>query len=339
MVRTNWYNYISGFYFLASVVGSWIGSLLLSQHVYLLNGLSIACYALTACLSLTIPSQCGREEPDEQDDESSELIESDQEDDNYGSSQPSSAESAMLSHNPDSKVTLARSLFFVPKLTAIPNQSSILRVLFRSWHTSYQSLLNLFSTSFPTSTILLIYLLNGIATRVEVLLPQYTSLLLSWPLATVNAAMALKNLVTALFLFMLPTLRRFYLEPRMSVQQTDLFITQISLVANTLGVIGLGVSAPTWFFLLSLCVYTSGMGLADSLTSYGTFTLPAGETVAEFYVRTGLIVTIASLVAGPLWSALFGTVLRSGILPLGLPFWLCAGLFGAGIAGVARLKR
>ena len=124
----------------------------------------------------------------------------------------------------------------------------------------------------------------------------------------------------------------------MGVQQIDLFITQMSLVANTLGVIGLGLSAPAWFFVLSLCVYTSGMGLADSLTSYGTFTLPAGEKVAEFYVRTGLINTIASLVAGPLWSALFSFVLKGAVLPLGLPFWLCAGLFGAGIAGVSVLR-
>ncbi len=174
---------------------------------------------------------------------------------------------------------------------------------------------------------------------IEVLLPQYTSLLLSWPLATVNAAIALRSLVSAIFLFMLPTLRRVYLEPRMSVQQIDLFITQMSLIANTLGVIGLGMSAPAWFFLLFLCVYTSGMGLSDSLTSYGTLTLPAGETVAEFYVRTGLVNTVASLVAGPLWSASFNLVLRSGFLPLGLPFWVCASLFGAGFAGVMVLRR
>ena len=151
--------------------------------------------------------------------------------------------------------------------------------------------------------------------------------------------MALKNLVSALFLFMLPTLRRIYLEPRMSVPQMDLFITQASLLANTLGVIALGVSGPAWSFVLSLCVYTCGMGLADSLYSYGTFTLPDGENVAELYVRLGLLNTIASLVAGPLWSTLFSVVLRSGALPLGLPFWLSSGLFGAGIAGVAVLKR
>ena len=337
MARTNSYNYISGFYFLASVAGSWIGSLLLSQHVYLLNGLSIACYVLTACVSATIPRHCGR---DEQDDERSAMIVPDDEDDHFDRSRPSSAENVVLSHDFNPKVILSASSFSVPLLIQLPEfQSSLLRVLFKSWHASYRSLVALFSTTFPTSTVLLIYFLNSLATRVEVLLPQYTSLLLSWPLATVNAAMALKNLISAFFLFILPTLRRIYLEPRMSVQQIDLFITQMSLVANTVGMIGLGMSAPAWFFVLFLCVYTSGMGLADSLTSYGTFTLPAAEKMAEFYVHTGLINTIASLLAGPLWSALFSIILRSGGFPLGLPFWLCAGLFGAGIAGVAVLRR
>ena len=68
-------------------------------------------------------------------------------------------------------------------------------------------------TSFLQSTILLIYILNGLPIRVEVLLQQYTPLLLSWPLATVNAAMPSKNLVSALFLLILLTLRRIYLEP------------------------------------------------------------------------------------------------------------------------------
>lgn len=138
---------------------------------------------------------------------------------------------------------------------------------------------------------------------------------------------------------MLPALRRIYLEPRMTVPQTDLFITQASLLAHALGVIALGVSGPAWFFVLSLCVYTTGMSLADSLFSYATFMLPAGENVAEVYAHLGLVSTITSLVAAPLWSTLFSFVLRSGTLPLGLPFWLCSGLFGAGVAGVIALKR
>lgn len=50
----------SGFYFLASVFGSAIGSVLLNNHVYILNGLSIACYLSTAYFASFIPEHYGR---------------------------------------------------------------------------------------------------------------------------------------------------------------------------------------------------------------------------------------------------------------------------------------
>lgn len=195
----------------------------------------------------------------------------------------------------------------------------------------------------PTYTILLIHLLNGLAVRIEVILPQYTSLALGWPLAVVNRAIALRALISATILFALPTVRRLYLEPRYvnkgGTTAIDLFITQASLMANTIGIVGLGFSAGAPFFIITMCVYTSGTGLADSLAAYGTHTLPAGETVAEFYVRTALITTISALIGAPFWSTAFAFVLRSGWIPMGSVFWLCATLFGAGVAGVVALKR
>ncbi|KAL8785046.1 MAG: hypothetical protein Q9195_008806 [Heterodermia aff. obscurata] len=220
---------------------------------------------------------------------------------------------------------------------------SLSQLLISSLRSSYTSLLNLFSVPNPTFTVILLLLIYGLAIRIEVILPQYISLALGWPLATVNRAQALKALVSALSLFLLPTMRKRYLEPQFVTRggstAVDLFITQASLVANTIGIVGLGFSAGAPFFILALCVYTSGTGLADSLTSYGTFMLPAGESVAEFYVRTGLVSTVAALIGGPLWSAALSVVLRSEWMPLGTPFWLCAGLFGLGCAGVVTLKR
>ena len=198
----------------------------------------------------------------------------------------------------------------------------------------------MFSVSEPIFTTLVVYLLNGLAIRIEVLLPQYTSLALGWPLAAVNQLLALKDLVTALMLFALPSIRKIYLEPRFknSVTAIDLFVTQASLVANMIGIVGLGLSAPVLLFILSLCVYTSGAGLADSLFAYGTHTLPSGEKVADLYVRLGLIGTVAALIGAPLWSVLFSVVLKSEWIPLGLPFLLSAGLFAAGWVGVRSLK-
>lgn len=86
-------------------------------------------------------------------------------------------------------------------------------------------------------------------------------------------------------------------------------------------------------------VYTSSTGLADSLTAYGSFTLPPGEKVSKFYMRTGLINTIAAMIGAPLYSAVFSLVLKSRFLPLGLPFWMCAALFGAGGGGAMALRK
>lgn len=58
--RTNVFNYISAFYFLASVFGSTVGSILLSNHVYVLNGLSISCYMITISVAALVSPACGR---------------------------------------------------------------------------------------------------------------------------------------------------------------------------------------------------------------------------------------------------------------------------------------
>ena len=317
---------------MANVAGSSIGALLLSNHVYLLNGLSILCYALTACIAATIPSECGRDARATEGSSPLLLASGD-------SDSPFSPPNRQAIASPaDSKVYLFLRL---PTRTfrLILHQRSFIRILLHSWQASYRSIFTLFSVPNPTFTVLIVFLINGLAITIETLLPQYTSLVLHWPLATVNRALALKALVSSMMLFALPSLRKWFLEPRMGTLQVDLLITQVSLLTNTIGVIGLAFSAPAASFILALCVYTSGIGLADSLTAYGTFTLSPGEKVSEFYMRTGLINTIAAMIGASLWSAAFSLVLRSGFLPLGVPFWMCAALFGAGVGGAMALGR
>ncbi|KAL9010779.1 MAG: hypothetical protein Q9173_004316 [Seirophora scorigena] len=301
---TNAYNYISGFYFLASVCGSAIGSLLLDDHVYILNSLSIACYLFTACLASTIPANYGRESRLE--DDSQPLIHSRHQDISPRSLSPSPTR-----------------LLSPPSGTPPPElrrrkSKSLFPLLLESWSTSFSSILTLFAVPNPTFTVVLVFLLYGLAARIEILLPQYTSLALNLPLANVNRILALKALVSAVILFALPTIRKRYLEPRYvnkasgSSIAVDLFIIKVSLVANTVGIVGLVIPAGVFFFILWLCVYTSGVGLLDSLTSYGVYTLPPGADVAGFYVRTGFMNTIAALVGAPLWSWAFRLVVQNG---------------------------
>ncbi|MCJ1281406.1 hypothetical protein MMC26_000725 [Xylographa opegraphella] len=312
---TKTYNYLSGSYLLSGVGGAAFGSLLLSQHAYLLNILSVLCFALTAWLALFIPSDCGRK--------------------------LDAAESLIPALSPlDEDSPLPPSPGRWPSDSTNPNkQFSLLRVLLQSWQASYQSLRRLFQTPNPVFTVILIILVNGLATNSQVLLPQYTSLVLGWTFATVNAALALKALVSAAVLFLLPTARALVLEPRLRTPQIDLLITRASLVANLVGMVGLGFATSAGPFMLALCVFTTGTGLVDSLYAYGTFSLPPGDQITELYLRLGLVQTIAGLIGAPLWSTVFSLVLKSERLPFGLPFWLCAMLFWFALVGAAALKR
>lgn len=125
----------------------------------------------------------------------------------------------------------------------------------------------------------------------------------------------------------------------MSTLHVDLFITHASLLANLVGMIGLGFSNSAALFIMSLCVFTFGCGLGDSLCAFGTLSLPPGETVAEFYTRFGLVQTLAGIAGAPVWSGILSLVLKSSLLPLGFPFWLCACLFGCGLLGIGKLRQ
>ena len=98
-----------------------------------------------------------------------------------------------------------------------------------------------------------------------------------------------------------------------------------------------GLPAPV--FVGSLLVYTCGIGVTDSLTAFGAMTLPAGVGKDEFFVRIALVQTVAGLVASPLWSVVFAVGVRKGVLPMGLPFWVSAGLFGVALVGARVLGR
>ena len=185
--------------------------------------------------------------------------------------------------------------------------------------------------------------MNGLATRIGIILPQYTSLALHWSLARVNILIALRALISAISLFVLPFVRERYIEPWFEAHggtiAVDLFISQISLVANTIGIFILGLSTRLSLFIVGLCVYTSGAGLGDSLISFGTHTLPQGQLIADFYVRTGLINAIAALIGGPIWNAGMNFAIRHERIPLGTPLLLCVGLFCISCVGVAKLRQ
>ncbi|KAI4270109.1 MAG: hypothetical protein LQ337_006894 [Flavoplaca oasis] len=200
-------------------------------------------------------------------------------------------------------------------------------IVLDSWRSSLHSITTLFQVPRPTFTIIWIFLLYSFTTRVEVLNYQYISLTLGWSLATVNSLLAGNALLSAVILFVLPTIRKIYLEPQRNDQEVDLLIVKGSLLLNAVGMAGFGISIASPFFVLALLVYTSGNGLYDSLTTFGLTSLTGEQRPDDYLVRSGLVQTIAGLVAAPFWSSLFSRCLKSDVLSTGLPYWISAGLF------------
>ena len=278
--------------------------MLLSNHVYVLNLLSIVCAGLSVTVAIFVPERLGR-------------------DPKAPKSLESSTNDLLLSEDGTSQDDAFNDVQDKPH-----RADDIPHIILTSCKSSFAAISKLFSVERPTFTVILVFLLYSFTTRVEVIGPQYISLTLGWSLAQVNLLLSTKALVSACMLLALPTLRRIYLEPRMNDQQIDLFIVQASLFFNAIGAAGVGFPLPTAFFIMTIYIYTTGIGVYDSLTTYGRCTLPGGEKMSEFFVRSGLVQTIAGLVSAPIWTGLFSICLKSEVLPIGLPFWISAGLFG-----------
>ena len=95
-----------------------------------------------------------------------------------------------------------------------------------------------------------------------------------------NRISSLKVFVLAMVLFALPIIRDTWLEPRFQNKGstvTDLLIIHLSVATNIIGIFGLLILAGATPFITSLYVYTSSVGLPDSLSAYGMHTLPPGE--------------------------------------------------------------
>ncbi|CAO1603767.1 hypothetical protein XANCAGTX0491_007345 [Xanthoria calcicola] len=302
LTRTN--NRISALWVLANVGGSALGSLLLSRHVLLLNGLGIACSLVALRVNAFLPHQLGQ---------------------SSGVAESTDASAGDLLLQDDLEPQQA-------SLSLPTGQhqggDSIAHILLDSWRSSFYSVTTLFHVPHPTITVICIFLLYTFTVRVEVLNSQYLSLTFGWPLATVNLLLACNALFAAMTLFALPAIRKFYLDPRMDNQQADLSVVKASLLLNAIGMVGFGISIPSAPIIISLFAYTGGAGLWDSLTTFGLTSLAKDQRPSDFLVRCGLVQTIAGLVAAPFWSIVLSVCLNSHALPMGLPYWMSAALFG-----------
>ena len=326
------------------MAGAAFASSLLSSHVYVVNIVSMICFLGTMSVISLIPHTLGRAsqvpgggEPLLDSSEHQGFLSADSDE------QEPVGES--IDNPPDhtieggkNKVSAIYHTSHAPEVSVDCCQLSIPMIFVRSCQSSWRSMLTIFSIPNPTLTVIALLLASNFAQSIQVLLPQYSSLQLQWPLATSNAALAVKSLSSAVVSIVLPTLRTLFLESHMTTVQVDLLITRASIAVSFLGMLGLGASTIPVTFILSLCLYTLGQGLVDSLTAYGTITLGPDQKLGEFYVRTCLVQTLAAITAAPIWSTTFAVVLKDKGLPLGMPFYFCAACFALSWLGARYLR-
>ncbi|KAL9034173.1 MAG: hypothetical protein Q9180_005555, partial [Flavoplaca navasiana] len=207
-------NRISALYILGNVGGSALGSMLLSRHVFLLNGLGVVCSLIALGFNAFIPPQLGRS-------------------DNSRNALDTSAADLLLQDEIEPQTAILDQLAGQHR-----GSESMSGIVFDSWRSSLHSITTLFQVPRPTFTIIWIFLLYSFTTRVEVLNYQYISLTLGWSLATVNSLLAGNALLSAVILFVLPTVRKIYLEPQRNDQEVDLLIVKGSLLLNAIGMAG-----------------------------------------------------------------------------------------------------
>ncbi|KAL8671124.1 MAG: hypothetical protein Q9168_004369 [Polycauliona sp. 1 TL-2023] len=297
-------NRITSLYILGGVSASALGSALLSRHVFLLNGLGVFCSMIALAVTALLPPQLGK---------ASAALNADD---------TSATESLLLDDADPQSAPTTR------PVVKSRDDINIHRILWDSWRFSLHSITTLFRVPRTTFAILWIFLLYSFTTRVGVLNNQYISLTLGWSLATVNSLQAANGLLSAVILFIIPVVRKSYLEPTMKHQQIDMMLVEVSLLLNAIGVAGFGISSLPPLLIIALATYASGIGVYDSLTTVGITSLTGDQTAGDFLVRSILVTTLGGLVAAPLWSTLFSLCLKSDTLPTGLPYWISAAMFG-----------
>jgi len=191
-----------------------------------------------------------------------------------------------------------------------------------------------------TLLTMLIYLCDGIATYVGVVLPQWASKRFAWTLAEVNAVTALEILVNGCVLLSLPFLCKLLLLPRLSSQRmVDLWAIQFSLMCNVVGLIMVGIAPTRWLYIVALGVWDLGAALPDSLRSFVTASLQDERQIERIYTGISMVEAIAGLAGTTLWSTTFAAGLQHGGIPLaGICFFAAASLFVLSLYMATTLK-
>ncbi|KID85136.1 Major facilitator superfamily domain, general substrate transporter [Metarhizium guizhouense ARSEF 977] len=288
-------------------VGTFIGALLLRQHVWLLCSIVICICALVMLLICLLPNHHKSLYPEEENI-------SDAEDSPRSSaSRASSPATSLLNGEQD-----GRGASQGPP----PLWQTVLRAATVDLLLSIQFVVQALRNPL-TLRVMSIFFTYTLAGTVSGTSQQWASSTFHTSLADVDKVTSMEQVVSAVVLFSLPTVSQRLLRPRLrSKQNTDLWVITASLVFCAFGALVMSLAPSIGIYAVGVAVSALGVGLADSLRSFATSALSDTETLESLYMSIRTMQSLAAIVGTPLWGGIFLLILKSdGGLPPGLLFF------------------
>ncbi|KAK9435861.1 Major facilitator superfamily domain, general substrate transporter [Metarhizium brunneum] len=288
-------------------VGTFIGALLLRQHVWLLCSIVICICALVMLLICLLPNHHKSLYPEEED------ILGGEDSPRSSASQASSPATSLLNGEQDGR---GASQGPPPLLQTVLRAATVDLLL--SIQFVVQALQN--PLTLRVMSIFFTYTLAGTVSGTS---QQWASSTFHTSLADVDKVTSMEQVVSAVVLFSLPTVSQRLLRPRLrSKQNTDLSVITASLVFCAFGALVMSLAPSIGIYAVGVAVSALGVGLADSLRSFATSALSDTETLESLYMSIRTMQSLAAIVGTPLWGGIFLLILKSdGGLAPGLLFF------------------
>ncbi|RDL36297.1 Major facilitator superfamily, general substrate transporter [Venustampulla echinocandica] len=288
-------------------VGTFIGALLLREHVWLLCSIVICICALVILLICLLPSHYKSLYAEEDNI-------SDEEDAPRSSISQASSPATSLLHGQEGTRIASHGRLAL--------WQTVLRAatvdLFLSAQFVAQALRN--PLTLRVMSIFFTYTLAGTVSGIS---QQWASGTFHATLANVDKITSMEQIISAVVLFALPTFSKRLLRPRLrGKQDTDLWVITASLVFCVFGSLIMAMAPSIVIYALGVAVSALSVGLADSLRSFATTALSDTETLESLYMSIRTMQSLAAIVGTLLWGGVFLLILNSdGGLPPGLLFF------------------
>lgn len=179
----------------------------------------------------------------------------------------------------------------------------------------------------PVLLLLTAFLVYRLSRGSSWFLTQYISTRYEWTLAQANLLVSFRPTVSIpVFLFVLPWLKKSYLNPKRSSTEKDLYLARASIICLTLGTLGIGLSPTIGTLIPSMIVQTSGSGFVFLTRSIITTLVKRDET-ARLYTVIEVLQSMGNVVASVSITTVFQLGLRLGGVWVGLAWMMTSTLF------------